>query len=134
MRGKVLHNYMVKEAKAVFTSLNWQVYTEYCVQRNGVTTYFDLLAVIYDRLLGCEIETSAHHIIENAHKANAVAIPTWFIVPTRKVRNLAVSKISRLGIKPYGKSIKLLLPGQLEQELTNYLSIAIPANSWKDRK
>jgi len=133
MRGKVFHNHMVKGAEAVFTHFNWLMYLEHCVRRNGVTTYFDLLAVMPDRLLGCEIETSSRHIIENAQKANAVAIPVWFIVPTRKVRNLAAAKIKQLDITPGGEPIKLLLPSQLEQELMNYLPLTIQANSRKSR-
>ena len=133
MRGNVFHNHMAKEAKAVFTRLNWTVYTEYCIQRNGVIIYYDLLAMMGNLLLGCQIETTPRHVIKNAKKANAVAIPTWFVVPTRKVRNLVAAKLHPLNIRPGGEPIKLLLPGQLKQGVMNYLPLSTPANSWKGR-
>ena len=133
MRGKTFHNHITQELMMAFTRLNWHVHKEFCVRRNGVIIYFDLLALMGNLLLGCQVETSVRHIIENAQKACAVDIPTWFIVPTRKIRNLAAAKLQPLNITPGSEPIQLLLPGQLEKELVKYLPLTIAANSYKDR-
>ena len=133
MRGNLFHNYLVQQTKMVLIAFGWQVYPEYCIQRNGVITYFDLLANKDHFLLGLEIETTARHIIDNAVKANAVGIDVWFILPTRNLRKKARKKLATVNIRPTDKNIQLLLPGQVAQALTDYLSPTIAANSYEDR-
>ena len=133
MRGDSFHNHLARKIQTILIILGFQVNTEYCVRRNGTITYLDLLAVKGQYLLGFEIETSTRHIIDNATKAEAVDIPVWFILPTQKLRKQAQKKLKTLDIKPAGQQIQLLLPAQLAQALTDYLSLAIVANSYADR-
>jgi hypothetical protein len=99
------------------------------MKRNGITAFFDLLLQIQAALLAIEIETSARHIHDTAIKAAIIDIPLWVVVPTRRIRKQVERKLAHLNVAPGGESIKLLLLGQVEKELTIYLSLFITANS-----
>lgn len=101
---------------------------EYRFQRNGVTTYFDVFAQRDSVTLAFEVETTSRHAIDNARKASLVGVPLWFVVLRRKLKLELTRKLNLLDLRPGGEPIKILLLAQLEQELTNYISLFIPAN------
>jgi len=106
---------------------------EFGICRNGVTNFVDILATVSDFRMAFEIETTDRHIIDNCHKACAVGLPLCVIVPTSKLYNAAVKKISNLDTAHAGYPIKIFKLSQLKQELTAYLSLFIDANSDTDR-
>ena len=122
MRGGAFHNKIVEEVRAVFLSYGWEVETEFCCQRNGITTFFDVYAENSPDRIGCEIETTARHAIDNARKAEAVGIHVWFVVPTRKLQRRIVRRFTKPDLIPNNKSTKVLLLGELERELARHQS------------
>ncbi len=122
VRGGAFHNKIVEEVRGVFLSYGWEVETESCCQRNGITTFFDVYAVKGDVEIACEVETTARHAIDNARKAEAVGIHAWFVVPTRKLQRQIVCRFTKPGFIPNNKSIKVLLLGELEHELARHQS------------
>ena len=129
MRGQFLHNYKAEWIRTQLIPYPVQVQLECRIKRNGITAYFDLLLQIRAALLAIEIETSARHIDDTAIKAAIIDIPLWVVVPTRRIRKQVERKLAHLNVAPGGESIKLLLLGQVEKELTIYLSLFITANS-----
>lgn len=83
-------------------------------------------------MLAIEIETTARHAVDNARKAAMVDVPLWVIVPTRRLKSDLTRKLKDLAIRSGNQPIKILLLGQLRKELTNYLSLFIPANRLKE--
>ena len=128
MRGNPFHNLIVKEAESVLQEFFTDVHLEYRYRRNGSVTDFDLFAHEELFTLAIEVETTSRHGVDNAEKAAAVNIPLWIIVPTQKLKNKLSQQIRRLGLRPGGEPIKILQSGQLQQELTKYLSLFITAN------
>jgi hypothetical protein len=120
MRGDPFHNRLAEKARTTFEHFRWRVSTEHRFQANGTTTYFDLFAENRRHKLACEIETTARHAMDNAQKAQAVGIPLWFVVPTRKVKRQIADKLKTRNLTPGGKQIKMLLLGELENELARY--------------
>jgi hypothetical protein len=129
MRGQFLHNYKAEWIRTKLIPTPVQVQMECRIRRNGITAYFDLLLQIQDVLLAIEIETSARHIHDTAMKAAIIDIPLWIVVPTRRIKEQARQKLAHLNVAPGGEPIKLSLLGQIENELMNYLSLFITANS-----
>lgn len=121
MRGKLFHNMIVQKARAVFICLNWQVYTEHGVEINGTKYYFDLIAIKEQYKVACEVETTRRHAIDNALKASIVDIPLWFVIPTQDIKRQIADKLKKTSITPGNELIKILLLGQLKQELLDYL-------------
>ena len=117
MRGSAFHNRIVDEAKVIFSRHCWRVYTEYRYCNNGVTTYLDLLAIRGSYEIACEVEATARHVTDNAIKAQSVGIVLWVIVPSRRLRCLVERKLASSGFIKENKSLRLLLPGQLEAEI-----------------
>ena len=128
MRGDPLHNCTAEKAKATAGLVFDFVACEYGLRRNGVTTFFDILARQGSITLAIEVETTSRHAVDNARKAALVGVPMWIIVPLRRLKLEITRKLAPLGLRPGGEPIKILLLGQLEQELTNYLSFFIAAN------
>ena len=128
MRGKPLHNLKAIEIKDIAGKFFSFVSCEYRFQRNGVTTYFDVFAQRDSVTLAVEVETTSRHVIDNARKAFLVGVPLWFVVLRRKLKLELMRKLKPLDLKPGGQPIKILFLAQLEQELTNYISLLIPAN------
>ena len=128
MRGDPLHNFMAPEVQGIadrfcdFTSLECRF------RKNGVTTFFDVFARRGAISLAFEIETTSRHAVDNAQKACAVGVPMWIVVPRRRLRRKLFRQLDSLELRPGNEPIKILLLGQVEQELTNYLSLFIPAN------
>ena len=112
MRGKAFHNKMAADAKTIFSSHCWQVYTEHRYKKDAVTTYFDLFAVKDDHAIACEIETTARHALDNAVKARAVGVDLWIIVPSRTLLRRIERKLKSSNI-----SIPVMLLCQLEAQL-----------------
>jgi len=110
---------IVQKVRTIFIRLNWHIFTEHGIKIGKIKYYFDLLAINGCYKIACEIETTSRHVIDNAVKAQAMRIPLWFIVPTLKVKQQTLNKLKKLKINPAGKSIKVLLLGQLEQEIVN---------------
>ena len=120
MRGGKFHNKIVEEAKTIFSNHDWQTYTEHRYHRNGITTYLDLLAIKEDHRIGCEVETTIRHVIDNTIKARSVGILLWIIVPSRKLYHQVKRKLSSLGIAINRNSVRILLLSQLESELKHF--------------
>ena len=117
MRGKVFHNRIAEEAKMIFNSHGWQIYTEHRCRKNGITTYLDLFAVKGDKSIACEVETTSRHAIDNALKAQAAGVVLWIIVPTRALRRQVERKLELSGITKNYQTIKTILLSQLNAEL-----------------
>ena len=119
MRGDTFHNSIVDQAGKIFISHRWDVYTEYRYPCNVVTTYLDIFAVRGCHKIGCEVETTSRHVLDNATKAAIVNISLWVIVPSRKLLRLARRVIESSDVAGVTMT-KVLLPYQLEHELTNF--------------
>ena len=117
MRGKDFHNTIADRAKVIFTSFNWQVYTEYRYQKNNITTYFDLYAVKGNIVIACEIETTPRHVTDNVTKALSTGVCVWVIVPTRAVLTQAKQKLASSNVNTSHKSMRILLFSQLEADV-----------------
>jgi hypothetical protein len=128
MRGDPLHNLTVEKTETPLSRFFKEVYLEYKCSRNGVTTYFDCFARQNHFVLACEIETTARHGVDNAVKAAAVGVPLWIIVPTNNVKEQLQHKLKPLQLRPGGEPIKILLLGQLQEELEKYMSLKTLAN------
>ncbi|HBG25843.1 MAG: hypothetical protein A2Y10_08330 [Planctomycetes bacterium GWF2_41_51] len=129
MRGETLHNFMVARTKLFLIGILWKVFTEFKISQNGVINYADILAIYSNLAIIFEIETTSRHIIDNCLKAQAVNIPLCIIVPDTALLKTASAKLDKLDIKPGGCRIKLFRLNQLHNEVTNYLSLFIAANS-----
>jgi hypothetical protein len=129
MRGKPLHNLIARDVQEIARKFFDFTGREYRLSKNGVTTYLDVFARRDSIALAFEVETTVRCGAKNARKAAHVGVPLWIIVPKRRLRSEIARRLGPLGLKPGGEPIKILLLGQLEQELTNYLSIFIPANT-----
>jgi hypothetical protein len=129
MRGDPFHNFMVEDVQETASKFFDFACPEYRFSKNGVTNYLDVFARQGLISLAFEVETTSRHAIDNARKASSVGIPLRIVVPTRRLKSEITRKLKPLGLRPGGEPIKILLIGQLEQELTNYLSLFIPANT-----
>ena len=128
MRGDPLHNTIGKEAGTTLEDYFTEVFPEYRCSKNGTVTFFDLFARQNRFVLACEIETTSRHGVDNAIKAAAVNIPLWIIVPTNKVKVNLLRKLKPLQLRPGGEPIKILLLGQLQGEIDDYLSLKTSSN------
>ena len=117
MRGEPFHNGIVDQARNIFVRHRWEVYTEYRYQYHGITTYLDIYAIRNGEEIGCEVETTSRHILDNAVKAAGASINLWIIVPSRKLHRYAKRIIATSNI-PGISMTKVLLPDQLERELS----------------
>jgi hypothetical protein len=133
MRGLCLHSYKDHKIRADLAIFPVRLYPECRICRNGVTGYFDFGVKGGDRMWAIEIETTIRHLVDNAKKAAAVNIPLWIVVPTCQIRKQAALKLRSLNLLPGGEPIKLLLVGQVQKEVANYLSFIIPANIGGDK-
>jgi len=134
MRGCLLHNTMVKHVENTASKFFEFVWPEYRYIKNGVTMFVDVFAHRNSVTLAFEIETTSRHAIDNVKKAAAVGIPLWIIVPTRSLKFRLTGRLNDLELRPGGEPVKILLLGQLQQKLMNYLSLSIPANRLKDKQ
>ncbi len=116
VRGGAFHNKIVEDVRAVFLSYGWEVETEFCCQRNGITTFFDVYAVKGDVEIACEIETSVRHVVDNVLKARAVGIEVWVVVPSRRLCRLVERKLDGVCGEDCGEVLVLLL-GEVMEEL-----------------
>jgi|GEM_PF-4536277 len=119
MRGEAFHNSIVDQAGRIFTSHRWEVYMEYRYPCSAVTTYLDIFAVRGCWKIGCEVETTPRHILDNAVKAAIAGIPLLVIVPSRKLQRLGRRTIESSDIAGVSMT-KVLLLSQLEHELANF--------------
>lgn len=122
MRGKTLHNLMAKKTRDEVEDFFNSVDSEHQISNHRTTTYVDLFARKDSIMLAIEIETTARHAVDNARKAAMVDVPLWVIVPTRRLKSDLTRKLSGPELRPGGKPIKILLLGELRQELANSLS------------
>lgn len=117
MRGKAFHNKIAEEAKILFNNHGWRAETEYRYCKNGVTTYLDLLAIKGDDRIGCEVETTARHAVDNTVKALSAHIELWIIVPSRTLTRQIERKLKYSGLTINHQTVRILLFCQLEAEL-----------------
>ncbi len=132
MRGDPLHNMMAHGTGITLGYFFTEVSSEHKYGKNGVVTYLDLFARQNGFVLACEIETTARHAVDNAIKAAVVDIPLWIIVPTNNVKMKLLRKLKSLQLRPGGEPIKILLLGQLQGELEEYLSLKPMSNLQTD--
>jgi hypothetical protein len=107
---------------------------EYHYNANGATTCFDVFARQGRLTLAFEVETTSRHAVDNAVKASLVGVPLWIVVPRRLLKLKVARKIQPLNLRPGNQPIKILLLGQLQQELMKYLSLIIAANRHKRKE
>jgi len=129
MRGKPFHNLMARDVQEIARRFFDFTRREYRFSKNRAVTYLDVFAQRGPIALAFEIETTSRHAVGNARKAALVGVPIWIIVPLRRLKLDITRKLAPLGLRPGGEPIKILLLGQMEQELTNYLSLNIAANT-----
>lgn len=122
MRGKTLHNLMAKKTRDMVEDFFESVDSEHRISNHQTTTYVDLFARKDSIVLAIEIETTVRHAVDNARKAAMVDVPLWVIVPTRRLKSDLNRKLGDPELRPGGKPIKILLLGELRQELANSLS------------
>ena len=122
MRGKTLHNLIAKKTRDEVEGFFDSVDPEHRISNQRATTYVDLFARKDSFVLAIEIETTARHAVDNARKAAIVDVPLWIIVPTRRLKSKLTGKLGGPELRPGGRPIKILLLGELRQELTNSLS------------
>lgn len=132
MRGQTLHNLIATRAQRAMEDSFEKVWAEHKCHRHGTTTFFDLLGQTGSVQLAIEIETTVRHAVANARKAAAVGVPVWFIVPQSRLQRALQRKFEMLDLTPGDEPIKILLLGQLQQVLTNYLSRRI--DRWINNK
>ena len=128
MRGRVLHNCLAEDVKAVCDRKRIRSVMEYAVCLPSTTAYFDVAAWLANRFVAIEIETTVRHIDRTVAKARMAGVELWVVVPTRKLRGQIKNRLRRLGIRVKNGRFKLFLQSQVEQEFTNYLSLSTPAN------
>ena len=133
MRGRYLHTHKAEYLENELSVYPVGLYPEYRIRRNGVTADFDFVLKTDAFWWAIEIETTIRHLVDNAKKAAAVNIPLWIVVPTRRMKNQAVCKLSPLNLTPGGEPIKLFLLSDVHKEVRNYLSLFIPANIPTDK-
>jgi len=134
MRGDPFHNFLAKTTKQIVSQFLDQVYLEYCFSRDESKAFFDVFGRKGNLVLAFEVETTGRHAVDNAKKAAIAGVPLWFVVPDRRVKSEITRTLNPLAIKPAGEVIKILLLGQLRQELKSYVSLFIPANRLKDKE
>ncbi|MHC4799410.1 MAG: hypothetical protein ACYTF1_22475, partial [Planctomycetota bacterium] len=109
---------------------------EHQISNHQTTTFVDIFVRKGKIEVAIEIETTARHAVDNAKKAAMVGVPLYVIVPTHCLKSHLTRKFDDLELHPCGKPIKILLIGELRQELTNFLSRRINSriNNKKNRK
>lgn len=117
MRGGAFHNKIAEEAKAIFCTHGWQVYTEYRYRCNGTTTYLDLLAIKGKQKIACEVETTIRHAVDNAVKALSVGVELWIIAPSRALSRQIERKLESSVVAENRQFIKTILLNQLNTQL-----------------
>jgi len=117
VRGGAFHNKIVEEVRAVFLSYGWEVETEFCCQRNEITTFFDVYAVRGDARIACEVETSVRHVADNVKKAESVGVRLWVVVPSRRLCRLVEQKLDGAGSSGFRGEAVVLLVGEVERKL-----------------
>jgi hypothetical protein len=122
MRGQPFHNKIVNDAQQLFSELGWESETEYRYSKDGTTTFFDLYARDAPLHVACEIETSCRHAIDNFKKAQAVRMPLWIIVPTRKIRSQIQRSLGRKQAVSAGMPVIIMVPDELKKHIVKYMS------------
>lgn len=136
MRGDPLHNSLVAKASEAFSDFGFNTTLECAIALDdGRIDFVDLVAEHGDCLVACEVETTPRGVLSNAAKAGALNLPLWILVPNRKVLSAVSKKLNISSRKPGDREIKILLLGQLRQELMNCFPLFFPANvQRKNRK
>ena len=129
MRGKPFHNVIARDVQGIARKFFDFTRREYRFSKNRAMTYLDVYAQRGPIALALEVETTSRHAVDNARKAAMTGVPLWVVVPTRRLKSEITRKLKPLRLRPGGESIKILLLGQLEQELMNYFPLFIPANT-----
>ncbi len=134
MRGKSLHNHIAFRLKAILESCYLPVSLEHYIQRNGTADVVDILVQCGKIQWAIEIETTIRHALDNANKAAAVDIPLWIVVPTSSLAASVPARLKPLDLHPGGQPIKILLLGQVQKAVTNYLSEYFVADKRNDKQ
>lgn len=128
MRGGIFHNHITGMVKVTLEEFFGSVHTEYRYRRNGSVSDFDLFAQQGPFVMAFEVETTSRHALDNILRAAAVQVPLWVIVPSHDLQTRIAGQVRALNLRPAGEPIKILLPGQLQQALMDYLSLFSMAN------
>ena len=134
MRGKSLHNHMASRLKAILESCYLLVSLEHNIRTNGTVNVVDIFVQCGKIQWAIEIETTIRHALDNAHKAVAVDIPLWIVVPTSSLAVKVKTQLKSHNLHPGGKPIKILLLSHVQQEVTNYLSGYFVADKRKNKQ
>jgi len=121
MRGNPFHNKLVKDAERIFSDLGWQTDTEQMFCVDGITTYFDLFARASLLQVACEIETTCRHAIDNLKKAQAIRMPLWIIVPTRRIQRQIRRDIEYKPVYSGNEPVAVILPDELKNCIEKYM-------------
>ena len=136
LRGGSLHTYLILESERILRQAGFHTYQEHPIRLpDGRLDFIDLLATQENFSIAIEAETSARHVLRNATKAEAIELPLWIIVPSRKVHNTITNTLAPSVLRPGGQRIYILLLGQLESELRFCFPLFFTANTtWKNKK
>ncbi len=136
LRGGELHNYLVDQAESICIDAGFSTSQEHPEPLpGGGLDFVDLLAKRGELVICVEVETTARNVVSNAHKARRLGLPLVVLVPSKKVQRAAIKALARSGICFEKKRICFSLLGQLQQALTNCLSLFFAANGGrKNRK
>ena len=135
MRGDTLHNSLVAKAGEIFSDFGFETTLECGIPLDdGRIDFVDLVAEHGDCLVACEVETTPRGVLSNSAKAGALNLPLWILVPNRKVRLAVLKKLGISSRKPGDREIKILLLGQLHEELMNCFPLFSPANRQREKK
>ena len=66
--------------------------------------------------------------LTNGEKAHLLGLPLWIVVPNRQTYRAVAKKLAKAALCPGGQPIRILLPGQLAQALTNHFPTFSSAN------
>lgn len=135
IRGGGFHNHLVSEAARIFQRAGFDVRLECPIRLpDGRKDFIDLLVKRQDCSICIEVETTIRHLVENATKADAVGLPLWVVVPTRKVKKAAIKKLCQSHLRPGGLKVYFLLLDELEQRVMKYFPCFPSANSAGENK
>lgn len=136
LRGGTLHNYIVNRAAGALQRAGFGVFCEHPVRlADDRLDFVDLLVRCGSWEFCVEVETSPRRVLTNAAKADVAGLPLWLVVPNRKVRQAVARKLKKVPYHPGGLRIYILLLGELEQTLTNYIPLFSAADpTWENRK
>lgn len=135
LRGGTLHNHLVLEAGKIFQKAGFTTIPEYPQHLpNGQLDFIDLLAQQGPYLICVEVETSARNVLVNVAKADQLKLPLIILVPNRKIQKAVRKRLESSSQTTEKLSIKILLLGQLQKEVTNCFPLFFTVNKQRENR